>query len=128
MECLRRISQIGFDLRAGYDPGILIVYTQLWIPCGTDPDSAIYVFQGSSREWKLVMATDADFDPRGDLQESGLQYELSPPDANGEWFLAIAHSPPACGPTQPNLRYKVLRPGRSADEPPYSLGSPRTTE
>jgi hypothetical protein len=111
------ISQIGFDWRSGYDPGILVVSTQLWIPCGTDPDSAIYVFQGRVREWKLVLATDADFDPIGDVQESGMQYQLSPPDTHGKWFLAIAHSPPACGPTPASLRYKILRPGPSADEP-----------
>jgi hypothetical protein len=28
------ISQIRFDMRAGYDPGILVVSTQLWVPCG----------------------------------------------------------------------------------------------
>ncbi|HSY90507.1 MAG TPA: hypothetical protein VK812_04000 [Candidatus Binatus sp.] len=112
------LRQIGFDWKEGYDPGILVVSTQLWIPCGSsDPDSVIYVFQGRAREWKLVLATDADFDTTGDLQESGMQYQLSPPDAHGEWFLAIAHSPPACGPTAASLRYTILRPGRSADEP-----------
>ena len=112
------VRQIGFDWKEGYDPGILVVSTQLWIPCGSsDPDSAIYVFRGRAREWKLVLATAADFDTTGDLQESGMQYQLSPPDAHGEWFLAIAHSPPACGPTAAGLRYTILRPGRSADEP-----------
>ena len=112
------ISQIRFDWRVGYDPGILIVSTQLWIPCGsTDPDAAIYVFQGRAREWKLVMATDADFESAGGRQENGMEYQLSPPDTHGGWFLAIAHSPPACGRTPANLRFKILRPGPSADEP-----------
>jgi hypothetical protein len=111
------ISQIGFDFGSGYDPGVLVVSTQLWIPCGADPDSAIYVFQERVREWKLVLATDADFDPVGDDQESSMQYRLSPPDPHGNWFLAIAHSPPACGPTPASLRYKILRPGPSPDEP-----------
>jgi hypothetical protein len=112
------ISQIRFDWRTGYDPGILIVSTQLWIPCGSaEPDAAIYIFQGKAREWKLVLAADADFDPTGDREQIGMEYQLSPPDAHGGWFLAIAHSPPACGPTPPSLRYKILRPGPSADEP-----------
>ena len=114
------ISQIRFDTRTGYDPGILVVSTQLWVPCGSnDPDTAIYVFEGRAREWKLVLATDADFDSAGEHLESGLQYKLSPQDANGSWYLAIAQAPPACGPTPApvSLRYTILRPGRSPEEP-----------
>ena len=114
------ISQIRFDIRTGYDPGILVVSTQLWVPCGsTDPDTAIYVFEGRAREWKLVLATDADFDTTGKGEENGMQYQLSPPDANGSWYLAIAEAPPACGPTpEPaSLQYKILRRSRSPDEP-----------
>jgi hypothetical protein len=114
------ISQIRFDFKSGYDPWILVVTTELWVPCGsTDPDTAIYVFQGRVRNWKLVLATDADFDVAGERKDTGMQYLLSPPDANGNWYLAIAQAPPACGPTPSpaSLRYKILRPGRSADEP-----------
>jgi hypothetical protein len=94
------ISQIRFDMRTGYDPGILVVSTQLWVPCGSaDPDTAIYVFEGRARDWKLILATDADFDTTGQGEENGMQYQLSPPDANGSWYLAIAQAPPACGPT-----------------------------
>ena len=106
------ISRIRFDLKSGYDPGILVASTELWVPCGsTDPDSAIYVFQGRGRSWRLVLATDADFDFAGEREHTGMQYELSPPDGNGHWYLAIAEAPPACGPTPApaSLRYKILR-------------------
>jgi hypothetical protein len=112
------IVDITLDMKLGYEPGILIAATQLWIPCGSsDPDSAIYVFQGRAREWQLVLAADADFDPQGTSQESGIQFELSPPDANGKWFLALAHAPPSCRLAPANLRYKLLRPGPSPDKP-----------
>lgn len=112
------IIQISFDWKLGYDPGLLVVSTQLWIPCGSsDPDSAIYVFQGRARKWNLVLASDADYDGIRGSEESGMQYEISPPDSRGKWFLAIANSPPSCRSAQATLRYKVLRPGRSADEP-----------
>jgi hypothetical protein len=114
------ISQIRFDAKPGYDPGILVASTQLWVPCGsTDPDTAIYVFQGSAREWKLVLATEADFDAADQRQQNGLQYELSPPDARGSWYLAVVQAPPACGPTPmpASLRYKIMRPGQSSDDP-----------
>lgn len=112
------IVQIKFDWKLGYEPGILIASTQLWIPCGSsDPDSAIYIFQGRARQWELVLAADADFDSPGASQESGIQFELSPPDPNGKWFLAIAHAPPSCRFDSANLRYKLMRSGRSPDEP-----------
>jgi hypothetical protein len=48
-----------------------------------------------------------------------MQYELSPQNENGSWFLAIAQAPPACAPTpaRASLRYKLLRPGHSLEEP-----------
>lgn len=112
------IVDIDFDLKSGYEPGILLVTTQLWIPCGTsDPDTAVYVFQGRARRWELVLAADADFDALQQSQFGGLQSAISPPDENGHWFLAVAHVPPSCRHVPSYLRYKILRPGRSADTP-----------
>jgi hypothetical protein len=42
---------------------------------------------------------------------------LSPPGAKGGWYLAIAHAPPSCRWAKATLRYKILRPGSSANEP-----------
>jgi hypothetical protein len=112
------IRKIKFDLNADYDPPLLIVSTQLWLPCGTtDPDSAIYVFRGMSRRWELVLSTDSDFDPVGGVDEGGLQYKISPHDSRGRWFLAVAQLPPSCGGAGNVLRYKVLRPGANAENP-----------
>ena len=112
------IVAIKFDWKIGYEPGILIVTTQLWIPCGSsDPDTAVYVFQGRARQWALVLAADADFDRLQVSQQSGLQSEISPPDDHGKWFLAVAHAPPSCRRSASELHYKLLRPGHSPDEP-----------
>jgi len=112
------IRKIKFDWKTGYEPGILIVSTQLWIPCGsTDPDSAIYVFQGIARHWDLVLAAESDFDPAGENDETGMQYEISPPDSRGHWFLVIAHVPPSCRTVNSVLRYKALRPGINGGQP-----------
>jgi hypothetical protein len=112
------IIRIEFDWKLGYEPDLLIVSPQLWIPCGSsDPDSAVYVFQGKARHWKLVLTADADFDSPGAASVSGLQYELSPPGTKGGWFLAIANAPPSCRWTSANLRYRILRPGVAADKP-----------
>lgn len=112
------IRQIKFDWKSGYEPGILIVSTQLWLPCGsTDPDSAIYVFQGIARHWDLVLAAESDFDPAGEKDETGMQYEISPPDSRGQWFLVVAHVPPSCRRAKDILRYKALRPGINGGQP-----------
>jgi len=112
------IRQIKFDNSPEHDPTVLIVSTQLWLPCGsTDPDSAIYVFHGVFRRWELALATDSDFDPKGNADEGGLQYAISPIDSKGRWFLAVAQLPPSCHGEHDVLNYKVLRPGTSPDKP-----------
>jgi hypothetical protein len=112
------IRKIKFDSNIDNDPPLLIVSTQLWLPCGSsDPDSAIYVFRKISRRWELVMSTDSDFDPVGDADEGGLQYKISPHDSKGRWFLAIAQLPPSCPRDRGVLNYKVLRPGANSENP-----------
>jgi hypothetical protein len=121
------IRQIKFDWKTEYEPGILIVSTQLWLPCGsTDPDSAIYVFRGIGRHWDLVLGAESDFDPTGGKDETGMQYQISPPDSSGHWFLALAHVPPSCRRAHNVLRYKVLRPGPSPDKPILLLSGRET--
>ena len=112
------IRKIEFNWNTDYDPPVLIVSTQLWLPCGSvDPDSKIYVFRGVSRRWELVLSTDSDFDPGGGADEGGLQYKISPRNSRGRWFLAVAQMPPSCNGSGNVLLYKVLRPGVNADNP-----------
>lgn len=112
------IRQIKFDWKIGYEPGILIVSTQLWLPCGSsDPDSAVYVFQGIARHWNLVLSAESDFDLAGESEKTGMQYEISPPDLQGRWFLVLAHVPPSCRRAHNVLRFQALRPGANANEP-----------
>ena len=112
------IDDIDFELKEGYEGGLLVVTTQLWIPCGSsDPDSAIYVFQGRGRKWDLVLATESDFNAVGRRQASGMDYRISPPDSSGKWFLVVGHVPPSCKRAADVLRYKALRPSSDPDKP-----------
>jgi len=112
------IEDIDFEFKDGYDPGLLVATTQLWIPCGSsDPDSAIYVFQGRGRKWDLVLGTESDFNEIGRRQASGMDYKISPPDSSGKWFLVVGHVPPSCKRTENILRYKALRPSLDPDKP-----------
>ena len=112
------IQDIDFELKDGYDPGLLVVTTQLWVPCGSsDPDAAIYVFQGRARKWDLVLATESDFDTIGTRQRSGVDYKISAPDSAGKWFLVVGQVPPSCKRPANVLRYKALRPSSDPDKP-----------
>ena len=112
------IEDIDFELKDGYEPGLLVVTTQLWVPCGgSDPDAAIYIFQGRARKWDLVLATDADFDQVGRREVSGMNYMISPPDSSGKWFLVVGNVPPSCKRTENAVRYKALRPSSDPDKP-----------
>ena len=119
------IERISFDWQTGYNPGLLVVTTNLWVPCGSaDPDAAVYVFQGTAPNLELVIATDAGFDSLSESSDDGMRYKISPPDADGRWFLAIAHVPPDCnygaefrGTKNGEFRYKILRPGISPELP-----------
>ena len=112
------IEDIDFELKDGYERGLLVVTTQLWIPCGSsDPDSAIYVFQGTGRKWDMVLATESDFDAVGMRQTSGMDYRISPPDSSGKWFVVVGHVPPSCKRAADVLRYKALRPSSDPDKP-----------
>jgi hypothetical protein len=117
------INQVKFDWKLGYSPNLLIVSTQLWLPCGAkDPDTTIYVFEGGARQFKLVLATDSDFEPTLGEQDEGMQYRISPPDDRGKWFLVVAHEPPkSCGWQEAVLRYKALRPGNDPHKPEVIL-------
>jgi hypothetical protein len=75
------------------------------------------VFQGIARRWDLVLAAESDFDPAGEKDETGMQYQISPPDSGGRWFLVVAHMPPSCRRAPNVLRYKALRPGVDAEKP-----------
>jgi len=110
------ILAIRFDYQLGEDPGILIVTTRLWIPCGADPDASIYVFQGHARRWQLLAAVDADYAAVGD-DPGGLQYLLLPQDSSGNWYLAVANSPPSCRyELPPSVRYRLISQGASPDK------------
>jgi hypothetical protein len=112
------IRRINLDWKPRYDPALLVVSTELWIPCGNaDPDSAIYVFRAAGHSWELVLATESDFDPMSQDPQSGLQYIISPQDDEGRWFLLVGHAPPLCTGRGNAFKYKVLRPGCDPENP-----------
>lgn len=112
------IEDIIFDQHLEYSPSLVVVTTKLWVPCGSsDPDSAIYVFAGSGRHWKLILERTADFNPTGESEGSGLSYKLSPPDSHGNWFMVVGRVPPNCRKKHTLAQFEALRPGEEPAKP-----------
>ena len=95
---------------------LLLFRSELWIECGDD--SSLYIFQKREGRWKVVIAIESN----GYKKVSGalgnlLHYDVSPPDADGRWFLVYAHQDPWCVGNWNTIQYRVLRPGASPQKP-----------
>jgi len=112
------ISNIDFRWVTDHDPPLLVVDTELWVPCGSDPYSTLYVFQKKGRSWELILTTDVDYLPGGEDPDKGMEYVVSSQDENGKWFLGVASVFPNCrNNTNGEVRFKVLGPGPSPENP-----------
>jgi hypothetical protein len=111
------ITDIDFELQAKHDPPLLVVDTELWVPCGGEPNSTLYVFQKTGKNWEPVLTAESDYDSAGYRPDDALRYSVSPPDQNGKWFLGIANMPPHCPGNPQEVRFRILRPGPSPDQP-----------
>ncbi len=106
-----------FDVKVNHSvrhPDLIAVTTTLEIPCGQD--SSLYVFRKSSRDWRLILAQEAnDYDLISGAQ--GLfDYRISP-GRSREFFVLTVNVNPWCTSNWQSLRYSALRPGLSAYEP-----------
>jgi len=111
------ISNIDFEWKTDHNPPLLVVDTELWVPCGSDPYTTLYVFQKNARNWDLLLTTDADYLPGEGHPDEGMRYVVSPQDQSGKWFFGVASVSPTCRNGKDEIRFKVLRPGPSPDTP-----------
>jgi hypothetical protein len=111
------ISNIDFEWVTGHDLPLLVVDTELWMPCGSDPYSMLSVFQERGRNWELILSTEADYITAAEHPDEAMQYVVSPQDQSGKWFLGVATVFPTCRTGPDEIRFKVLRPGPSSEKP-----------
>jgi hypothetical protein len=95
---------------------LLMFRSELSIECGDD--SSLYVFKKSEGRWKVMIAVESN----GYKKISGglgnlLYYDVSPPDADGRWFLVYAHQEPWCTSNWNYIHYRVLRTGGTPEKP-----------
>jgi hypothetical protein len=98
----------------GY-PNLLVATTTLSIPCGED--SSLYLFDRQADGWRLILAQEAnDYDSISDAQGS-LGYAVGPADGGQPFFVVMASVSPWCTSNWQGIRYTVMRPGKTANEP-----------
>jgi hypothetical protein len=108
------IYSIGIQKPLGH-PDLLAVTTEIGVCCGSD--TSLYLFRDNGKHWELILAQESNnYDDISGAQGS-FQYAISPPDKKNEFFVVVANVNPWCISNWQSLRYKVLRPGKSASEP-----------
>ena len=94
---------------------LMAVVTNLTIPCGSDASLNLYRRNGAA--WQLILVEESNGYKDISGGQGSLQFAVSPPDADGHWYVIAADVDPWCSSTWQQLRYKVLRPGEDANHP-----------
>jgi hypothetical protein len=89
-------------------PDLLVVVTELGIPCGSD--SSMNLFQRKASGWELLAVDESNGFSEISGAQGNFQFTVSPPDEQGNWFIVTANVNPWCTSNWQQLRYKVLRP------------------
>jgi hypothetical protein len=94
---------------------LMAVVTNLTIPCGSDASLILYRRNGTA--WQLILVEESNGYKDISGGQGSFQFAVSPPDAEGNWYVVAANVNPWCSSNWQQLRYKVLRPGEDADHP-----------
>ncbi|HKV62121.1 MAG TPA: hypothetical protein VJO16_09420 [Candidatus Acidoferrum sp.] len=98
---------------------LMAVVTNLTIPCGSDASLSLYRRDGVA--WQLILVEESNGYKDISGGQGSFQFGISPPDADGNWYLVTADVNPWCSSNWQQLRYKVLRPGEDATHPSVLL-------
>ena len=103
---------------------LVAVTTTLGVCCGVD--TSLYLFQYEGQKWNLVLAYESSEYDEIDGAHAILQYAVSPPEKNGDFFVAVANVNPWCTSNWQTLRYVVLKPVIGSNEPKVILSKTNT--
>jgi hypothetical protein len=101
--------------RPAQHPDLMAVVTNLTIPCGSDASLNLYRRNGAG--WQLILVAESNGYKNISGGQGSFQFAISPPDAEGHWYVIAADVNPWCSSHWQQLRYHVLRPGDDADHP-----------
>jgi hypothetical protein len=100
-------------------PDLMAVVTNLTIPCGSDASLNLYRRNGAA--WQLILVEESNGYKDISGGQGSFQFAVSPPDAEGNWYVVAADVNPWCSSNWQQLRYKVLRPGEDVNHPAVLL-------
>jgi hypothetical protein len=94
---------------------MLAVVARLQIECGDD--AVLLLLERSARGWRplLIRRSPPYREISGAL--GSFRYAVSPPDANGSWYVATVRRPPWCTSAWSSLYFDFSRPGPSPTDP-----------
>jgi hypothetical protein len=102
-------GMLKFQVRA-HGSGRLSATASFGIACGAD--TMLMVFARDRAGWREVLrAQSAPYDKVSGAW-GDFRYELSPPDAKGDWFAVTTTVAPWCSSTWSEIRYQVVRPSK----------------
>jgi hypothetical protein len=106
-------------------PEMLAVVTSLGIKCGSD--SMLMLYRRTRTGWEELMVRRAVpySEVRGGWQD--LRFTVSPPDAQGRWFVVTVSTTPWCSSSWQGLRYALARPTEDAGRPNVFFDEKTTT-
>jgi hypothetical protein len=112
----RHGGKATFDVSAvtGH-PDMLAVVATLGIHCGSDSMLMLYAREGS--RWRELMVRRSEPYAKVSGGWGDLRFAVSPPDAQGNWFVATVSTTPWCTSAWQGLPYALARPGPAPERP-----------
>ena len=98
-----------------HHPDLLAVVARLAIQCGED--SVLVLFRRTGGTWRPLIVRRSEPYEEVSGAYGWLQYAVSPPDAQGRWYLATARITPWCTSAWQGLGYDLSRPGEAPGQP-----------
>jgi hypothetical protein len=110
--------------RPHYGLDLIAVTTTIGVCCGED--TSLYLFKYEDKNWKLILASEAnDYDLVSGAQGT-FQFGVSWPDESGSVFVVTTSVNPWCTSNWQAITSRVLRPGPAAYEPSALLSRKQT--
>ncbi|HEX8238609.1 MAG TPA: hypothetical protein VF574_02590 [Allosphingosinicella sp.] len=112
----RHGDRIAYEVsRLEAHPDMLAVVATLGIRCGSD--SMLMLYGRDGRRWRELMVRRSEPYRKVSGGWGDLRFAVSPPDAQGKWFVATVSTTPWCTSAWQRMPYELARPGPAPDRP-----------
>ncbi|HEX8061669.1 MAG TPA: hypothetical protein VF535_00465 [Allosphingosinicella sp.] len=112
----RHGDRIAYQVsRVDGHPEMLAVVATLGIHCGSD--SMLMLYAREDRRWRELMVRRSEPYQKISGGWGDLRFAVSPPDAQGKWFVATVSTTPWCTSAWQGMPYALARPGPAPDRP-----------